>query len=134
MSASAFYDEPKQAIDWLCRAFGFELRLKVEGENGELHHSELTLDEAVITVGGTGGTEPYQQQYRSPKVAGGVTQALCFYLDDVDAHHARAVESGAKIVRPLQTTDYGAEYWADRSYGALDPEGHLWWFSQRMRG
>jgi len=22
---------------------------------------------------------------------------------------------------------------ADRSYGALDPEGHLWWFSERVR-
>jgi uncharacterized glyoxalase superfamily protein PhnB len=25
------------------------------------------------------------------------------------------------------------EYWADRSYGATDPEGHLWWFSERVR-
>jgi uncharacterized glyoxalase superfamily protein PhnB len=25
------------------------------------------------------------------------------------------------------------EYWADRSYGALDPEGHMWWITQRMR-
>ena len=30
--------------------------------------------------------------------------------------------------------DYGDAYWADRSYGAIDPEGHLWWFSQRIRG
>jgi uncharacterized glyoxalase superfamily protein PhnB len=29
--------------------------------------------------------------------------------------------------------DYGADYWADRSYGAVDPEGHLWWFTQRIR-
>ena len=25
LSAAVFYDDPKAAIDWLCRAFGFEL-------------------------------------------------------------------------------------------------------------
>jgi len=30
--------------------------------------------------------------------------------------------------------DYGDDYWADRSYGCLDPEGHSWWFTQRIRG
>ena len=38
------------------------------------------------------------------------------------------------FLRELQTSDYGDDYWADRSYGALDVEGHLWWFMQRMRG
>ena len=28
----------------------------------------------------------------------------------------------------------GDDYWTDRSYGALDPEGHLWWFMQRIKG
>jgi uncharacterized glyoxalase superfamily protein PhnB len=134
MSASVFYADPRAAIDWLCGVFGFELRLKVEGEKGEIHHSELTFVEAVVMVGGVGGAEPYQQRFRSPQAAGGVTHTLGFYLDDVDAHHAHAVAAGATIARALATTDYGAEYWADRTYGALDLEGHLWWFSQRMRG
>jgi uncharacterized glyoxalase superfamily protein PhnB len=134
LSASVFYDDPKAAIDWLCRAFGFEVRIKIEGDDGQLHHSELIFEEAIVMVGGTGGKEPYQQLFRSPKSAGGVTQALGFYIDDVDAHHARAIAAGARVVRELQTNDYGVEYWADRTYGASDPEGHLWWFSQRMRG
>jgi uncharacterized glyoxalase superfamily protein PhnB len=36
-------------------------------------------------------------------------------------------------VEELATHDYGEDYWADRSYGALDPEGHMWWISQRVR-
>lgn len=56
------------------------------------------------------------------------------YVDDVDAHCARARAEGATIVDEPALHDYGEEYWADRSYGAVDPEGHLWWFSQRMRG
>ena len=41
--------------------------------------------------------------------------------------------NGAKLGRIAAVHDYGEDYWADRSYGALDPEGHLWWFSQRLR-
>ena len=33
----------------------------------------------------------------------------------------------------IYTTDYGDDYWSDRSYRAMDPEGHQWWFMQRMR-
>ncbi len=132
LSASIYYDDPLAAIDWLCRTFGFEVRLKVVGDDGRLQHSELTFGEAVVMLGGTGGKEPYQALAKSPRVAGGVTQSLAIYLDDVEAHHARAVAAGAKIVRELRTDDYGAEYWSDRSYGALDPEGHLFWFLQRL--
>lgn len=135
MSASVFYADPPAAIRWLCAAFGFEIQLKVEGAAGEIVHSELKLDDALVSVSSAGGTQPWQQLYRTPQsIGGGVTQALAFYIDDVDAHHARAVEHGARIVRELATSDYGDDYWSDRSYGALDPEGHLWWFMQRLRG
>jgi hypothetical protein len=30
-------------------------------------------------------------------------------------------------------TDYGEEYWTDRSYGAIDPGGHHFWFVQRIK-
>lgn len=137
ISASVFYDDPRAAIDWLCRAFGFEVRLKVEGDDGSIAHSELTFGEGLVMVGGTkGGKEPWQAMYRSPgKLDGGtVTSALAIFVDDVDAHHAHAVAAGAKIMREPTTSDYGDDYWTDRSYGALDPEGHLWWFMQRLRG
>jgi uncharacterized glyoxalase superfamily protein PhnB len=38
-----------------------------------------------------------------------------------------------RIVAEPATQDYGEEYWADRSYGALDPEGHTWLIAQRVR-
>ena len=66
--------------------------------------------------------------------AGGAnTQGLMVYVDDVDAHCERARAAGARVVSEPEVHDYGVEYWADRSYGAIDPEGHLWWFSQRLR-
>lgn len=113
---------------------GFEVQLKVEGEGGEIEHSELCFGGALVMVGGTGGKEPWQSSHRSPRgIHGAVTQALAFHIDDVDAHHGRARAAGALIAREPRTTDYGDAYWTDRSYGALDPEGHLWWFMQRLR-
>ena len=41
ISSSLVYREAGKAIDWLCTAFGFEVQLKVEGEGGIIHHSEL---------------------------------------------------------------------------------------------
>jgi len=134
LSSSIYYDDPRAAIEWLCRAFGFELRLKVEGDDGVIQHSELCFGEALIMVSGTGGKEAWQALYRSPQATGGwITQSSALFVDDVAAHHQRALAAGAKVVREPITNDYGEEYWTDRSYGALDPEGHLWWFMQRIR-
>ncbi len=138
LSGSVFYEDPRAAIDWLCRAFGFETRLVVEGDDGTIVHSEITFGEGLVMVGGTRrGPESdlVSERYASPRALGGkITGALCFFVDDCDAHHAVAVEHGATIVRAPTTNDYGDDYWTDRSYGALDPEGHLWWFMQRIKG
>ena len=138
LSASVFYDDPRAAIDWLCKAFGFEVRLKVEGDDGTIHHSELVFGEALVMVGGTGradpGKEAYQKNQVSPRsLNGAVTAALCLFVDDADAHCARSRAAGAEIFYEPATSDYGDDYWSDRSYGARDPEGHQWWFMQRLR-
>jgi uncharacterized glyoxalase superfamily protein PhnB len=61
------------------------------------------------------------------------TQCLMFYVDDAEAHCALARAHGARIVEEPAVHDYGDDYWSDRSYGAIDPEGHLWWITQRLR-
>jgi uncharacterized glyoxalase superfamily protein PhnB len=135
ISTSIFYEDAVRAIDWLCRAFGFEVRLKVEGEGGRIEHSELVLGGGLIMVGQQGsGDRPEHAQMVSPRSVGGRnTQVLAVYVDDVDAHCARAREVGAQVFREPATTDFGPEYNVDRSYGARDPEGHIWFFMQRIR-
>src|SRR5215217_7180011 len=92
LSLSVHYQDAPAAIDWLCRAFDFELQLKVEGDGGVIVHSELKYGEALIMVGGEGGKEPWQSMQHSPQsLAGAVTASACLFVDDVDAHHARAV-------------------------------------------
>jgi len=136
ISAGVYYRDAAAMIDWLCQAYGFELRLKVEGEGGRIEHSELTLGGGVIMVGEEmhGEARRFGTDRRSPLNAGCNTQNLMVYIDDVDAHCASARAAGARIVAEPDLHDYGDDYWADRAYGAIDPEGHLWWFVQRVRG
>jgi uncharacterized glyoxalase superfamily protein PhnB len=55
ISSAVFYDDAAAAIPWLCRVFGFEVRLKVEGENGRIEHSELAFGDGLVMVGTAGG-------------------------------------------------------------------------------
>src|SRR5262249_42022764 len=130
ITAAIYYDNAAQAIDWLCTAFGFEVRLKVEGEGGRIEHSELTLGDGLIMVGEA--SKARFSYRRSPRaIDGGNTQSLMVY--DVDAHCAHARASGAEVVTPPETHDYGEDYWTDRGYECKDPEGHHWWIFQRLR-
>jgi uncharacterized glyoxalase superfamily protein PhnB len=82
----------------------------------------------------TPGARAWKQNMRSPaSLDGATTQSIMFFVDDADAHCEHARAHGAKIVEQPATHDYGEDYWADRSYGALDPEGHFWWITQRVR-
>ena len=127
LSASLYCEDPRAEIDWLVKAFGFEVRLVVDGDGGSVTHSELTFGDAVIMIGSA------RDGAVTPKAAGGFTGGLFLYVDDADAHCARAKAAGARITRELATNDYGADYWTDRSYGCVDPEGHQWYFAHRVR-
>ena len=133
ISSAVFYDDAKAAIDWLCRAFGFEVQVKVETEQGQIAHSQLVLGAGLVMVG-QAGLSPARSYLRSPRAVDGAnTQSLFVYVDDADAHCERARAAGAVITAEPDTQDYGEGYWADRSYQARDPEGHHWWFMQRLR-
>lgn len=135
-SSGVVYADAAAAIDWLCKAFGFQVRLRVEGEGGRIVHSELEYGDGLIMVSQEGGDEgrPWKGLMKSPRsVQGANTQTLMFFVDDVLAHCEQARACGATIVDEPSLHDYGEEFWADRSYGAMDPEGHLWWITQRLR-
>src|SRR5687768_10430084 len=94
ISSSIFYDDAATAIEWLCKAFGFEIRVKIEGEGGRIEHSELEFADGLIMVGSTGGKSSREVPLpcQSPQALNGAnTQVLCVFVDDVDAHceHAR---------------------------------------------
>lgn len=137
ISSAVFYDDASAAIDWLCKAFRFEVRLKIEGEGGRIEHSELVYGGGLIMVGSTEvrASRPNAVPAKSPQSLPdrANTQALCVAVDDADAHCEVARAAGAKIIAEPSTEDYGEDYWADRTYQAEDLEGHRWWFMQRVR-
>jgi uncharacterized glyoxalase superfamily protein PhnB len=56
-----------------------------------------------------------------------VIDGLFVEVDDVEAHHARAREHGAAILREPEEPGIGY-----RIYTAEDLEGHRWMFGQRL--
>jgi uncharacterized glyoxalase superfamily protein PhnB len=108
--------------------------LKVEGDEGQILHSELTFGEGLIMVSASGAKEtmPHGGYRKHPREVDGNTQNLMVYVDDAEAHCARARAAGAVIVKEPETHDYGDDYWADRTYECVDVGGHHWWFAQRL--
>lgn len=135
ISPGVYYRDALPMLDWLCRAFGFTEQVKVV-EEGRLVHSQLVYGDGLVMVGEelSGEARRFATDRLSPLNAGCNTQNLMVYVDDVDAHCATARAAGATIVAEPEDHDYGEGYWCDRAYGAKDPEGHLWWFVQRLRG
>lgn len=133
ISTALYYDDPAAAIDWLGRAFGFEVQLKVEGEGGRIEHSELVFGGGLVMVSGTDKPEKFPYRRAPSQIGGANTQNMMVYVDDVEAHCARARAAGATIVVEPETHDYGEEYWTDRGYECVDLGGHHWWFYQRIR-
>lgn len=115
------YRNAPAAIDWLANIFGFQRKAVFEGENGVVHHAELTLGNAMIMLG-TGKDDEFGRGFKSPEDLGGIeTCGLYLVVPDADAAHARATAAGAVIVRPLQDTPYGS-----REFTVKDLEGHSW--------
>lgn len=120
-----YYDDAAAAIDWLVRAFGFRKRLVVPGPDGTVRHAELTLDGGVLFV----GTSRPEQKCVSPRRLDGTSHVLCIHVADPESHLARARAAGARIHQELQLESNGG-----RAYGAVDPEGNHWHFSDYLPG
>ena len=123
-SSAVTYQDPKAAFLWLEAAFGFEPLMVLVDQAGELAHSEMSFGDSTITIGGE-----WSEQHRSAKSTGGVnTQSVHVHLPaDLDAHCERARAAGAAILQEPETQFYG-----DRTYRAVDPEGHIWTFAMTV--
>ena len=116
------YNDAKAAIEFLCRAFGFEKNAVYEEPDGSVAHAQLTHGNGMVMLGSAKDTE-YGKLLKRPADAGGVTMSVYIIVDDADAHFERAKAAGAQIVREPVTQDYGG-----RDYTCKDPEGHVWTF------
>ncbi len=116
------YSDVGSAIEYLERVFGFRETLRFAEPDGRVSHAE-----AVAPGGGEVMLGDPGEGYRSPAELGGVTQMVHVYVDDVNTHYETAQRAGAVIERELADQPYG-----DRSYAAVDPGGHRWFFATRV--
>lgn len=116
--SAVVYRDPKAAIAFLEKAFGFDLTLLIEDADGNLAHSQMEYADTRIVIGNA-----WSENHASPASIGAKnTQSVHIYIaTDVDAHCARAEGAGAEIIVPPETQFYGA-----RTYRCRDPEGHIW--------
>ena len=126
-----FYRDPKAALGWLERAFGFETSMLVTDDAGRVGHAEMSFGEGRVGIGEEFGAEDLlgPAKMRSPASLDGVgTQFIRVELaDGIDAHCAKAEAAGARITQRPADQFYGA-----RVYRALDLEGHVWNFDQTI--
>ena len=115
--ASVQYRDARAGLDFLQRAFGFELIAAHEGPDGSIQHAELRWGDSILMA----GEENEDRVGKWGKHAGYGWTYLS--VEDADAHHDRAKQAGAEIIFPLTDTDYGS-----RDYTARDPEGNVWSF------
>ena len=120
-----WYRDPRAAIGWLERAFGFGTRLIVHDGKGGVIHSELTLGDGYMMVVG-----PPDGRAVSPAAFGGrSTQSVHIQIDEgLDERCERARAAGAVIEREPATQPYG-----DRVFTCRDLEDHPWSFGQTVQ-
>lgn len=117
------YRDAAAAIDWLCKAFGFEKHLVVPGDDGTIAHAQLLFGNGMIMVGSKREGEYDSHTVQPGEVDRKSTQSPYIIVADADAHCAQAKSAGADIVMEVADQDYGG-----RLYSCRDPEGHLWNF------
>jgi uncharacterized glyoxalase superfamily protein PhnB len=104
------YPDVGEAIDWLCRAFGFSLRLRIAN-----HRAQLNVGDGAIAI--TEQSEPASKDSDSVMVR----------VENVESHHKHAVQSGARVL------DSPADYpFGERQYTVEDFTGRRWTFSQSI--
>ncbi|MCB5181225.1 VOC family protein [Streptomyces antimicrobicus] len=118
ISPTLLYRDAKTAIKVLTEAFGFTQVAVYEAESGAVVHAELAYGNGVVMLGskGTGGAF-------DTAMSGAGPAGVYVVVEDVDAHHRRAVQHGVQIVTEPTDQDYGS-----RDYMARDQEGNIWTF------
>jgi PhnB protein len=111
------------AIEFYKNVFGATEIMRMPGPDGRIMHAELRLGDSVVML----ADENPHMGIMSPQTVGGFSAGMMLYVPNVDAVVQKAVENGAKALRPVKDQFYG-----DRSGSILDPFGHMWTVSTHV--
>jgi uncharacterized glyoxalase superfamily protein PhnB len=123
--SSVIYRDQRAALEWLQRAFGFDVSGLFIDSEGNIVHAEMSHADGVVMI-----SNAFTDWTKSPASIGGTnTQRIHVRLESgIDEHFERAREAGAKVV--MEPAD---QFYGDRTYSVEDFEGHRWTFAQPVR-
>ena len=119
------YDDLPEAVESLCRAFGFHERVEDRLQDPDADGFTATwveIGDTTLMLGRTG-----DHGLASPTSLSGSSAMIVVTVADVDAHCEAARAAGADVVTDLHTVP-----WGFRRYEALDLEGHRWHFMEHV--
>lgn len=116
------YKDAPAAIEWLCKAFGFEKHAVYPNADGTIAHAQLIFGNGMVMLGSVTNGTAYSCLLRQPEEIGKFeTQSPYLVVSDCDAVYTAAKAAGAQMVIDIADMDYGG-----RAFTCRDPEGHLW--------
>jgi PhnB protein len=118
------YRDAPAALEFLCKALGFDERFRMPAPDGKLMHAEVGYQDNVVML----ASAVDEMGLASPSELPARHAMIVCYVDDVDTHYARAKGAGANILQEPEDQFYG-----DRTYRVEDPEGHHWSFHTHVR-
>ena len=110
-------DGASAAIDFYTSVLGAKERGRMPAPNDKIGHAELEIGDSLIML----ADEFPDMDVRGPRAIGGTPVTLHVYVEDADSVFDRAVQAGAKPLRPVEDQFYG-----DRAGQFEDPFGHRW--------
>ena len=108
------------ALDFYKKGFAASEIMRIPALGGKIGHAEIKIGKAIVML----ADESLDMAHKSPRSLGGSPVSMMVYVPDVDAFVKRAVDAGAKLIRPVEDKFYG-----DRSGSLEDPFGHHWHFA-----
>jgi PhnB protein len=110
-------DGAADAIDFYSKVFGARERMRMPAPEGKVGHAELEIGGGLVML----ADEFRDMGHLGPRAIGGSPVTINLYVDDVDDVFQRAIQNGAKELRPVENQFYG-----DRTGQFEDPFGHRW--------
>ncbi len=116
-------DDAKAAIEFYKTAFGAEEKFRLP-MGDRIGHAEIKIGDSHIML----ADEFPDMGHLGPKSRGGATSSIVLYVDDVNAAFPKAIQAGAKELKPLED-----QFWGDRMGTLTDPFGHVWSLATNVR-
>ncbi|MBU6470077.1 MAG: VOC family protein [Gammaproteobacteria bacterium] len=105
------------ALEFYKNAFDAKEKVRMPAPGGRIGHAEILIGTSRVML----ADESPEMGHRAPQTGTAPPVSVLLYVKDVDAVFERAVNSGARVERPVENQFYG-----DRAGTLIDPYGHRW--------